>query len=73
MPLQADPIKDNSNKRKEQRKSNGHDLDGLTRAFSAPPVTWIVLEKRLEMLIRHVINGGSGVISCFFNGEDRVS
>ena len=70
MQLQEDQIKDNSNKRKEHRKSNGHDLDGRTRAPSAPHVTWIVLEEKLEMLIRHMIKGGSGVINCFFNGED---
>lgn len=66
--LLEDQTKDTSNKRKEQRKYNGHDLDGCMRAFSAPPVTWIVLAQRLEMLIRHMIRGGSGVINCFFNG-----
>lgn len=45
MQLQEDQIKDNSNKRKEHRKSNGHDLDGRVRAPLAPHVTWIVLEE----------------------------
>lgn len=70
MQLYEDRIKDNSNKRKQQRKYNGHDLERCKRAFSTPPVTWIVLEERLEMLIRYKIKGEPVVINCFFNGDD---